>query len=73
MIIARTRTESILDRSSPYNIIDTSTDDGEGDSSASSVTSATDIYMDAMDILDDERSGGKMPSFNDSNDDFLFS
>ena len=82
-MVARTRTESVIDRSSPYNIIETSTDD-EGDemhltsaedsqtlpsnasqgsgqqvaaSPPSSDTSGTDVYMDAMDILDDGQSG----------------
>ncbi|CAM4901799.1 unnamed protein product [Rotaria socialis] len=87
VMIARTRTESVIDRSSPYNIIDTSTDadEDEGDdthmkpidhdeilineqdnevdqklldnhlSPSSSLTSGTDVYMDAVEILSDEQ------------------
>jgi hypothetical protein len=88
MMIARTRTESVIDRSSPYNIIETSQDDNDDDddtnempwksidtsndtvdptndvveqketiSPSSSMTSATDVYMDAVDMIDDEQSG----------------
>lgn len=73
VIIARTRTESIIDRSSPYNIIETSTDEeekqqmdlskgievslGENQSPGSSMTSGTDVYMDAVDALDEENPG----------------
>lgn len=92
VLIARTHTESVIDRSSPYNIIETSTDmdddDDENDdenktndnnddnetnnnyntddhdevlmkekdntlSPSSSLTSGTDVYMDAVDILND--------------------
>jgi hypothetical protein len=92
VLIARTRTESVIDRSSPYNIIETSTDmdvdddeclksiddndevimqEQENDielknqenslSPSSSLTSGTDVYMDAVEILNDEKSGRKFP------------
>ncbi len=78
VIIARTRQESVIDRSSPYSIIETSTDDEDDDiplkpsedtdeamiteqpetiSPSSSITSATEVYMDAIDIVNDEQSG----------------
>ena len=82
VLIARTRTESVIDRSSPYNIIETSTDEEDNDnesktsvqsdenndqnmiterketiSPSSSITSTADVYMDAVDILEDEQSG----------------
>lgn len=98
VLIARTRTQSVIDRSSPYNVIETSTDvedgidddddddtymksinDEEDDevmitepvqtedakyaettlSPSSSLTSGTDVYMDAVDILSDERQNDK--------------
>jgi hypothetical protein len=80
VLIARTHTESVIDRSSPYNIIETSTDEddditsksfedndevmiteqNETISPRSSGTSGTDVYMDAIDILDDEQSDGSL-------------
>ncbi|CAF1205432.1 unnamed protein product [Rotaria sordida] len=85
VLIARTHTESVIDRSSPYNIIETDTDDDDGNlnfktiednnetiipeqddeqneiiSSASSVTSTTDVYMDAVEILNDEQPNGSL-------------
>ncbi len=70
ILIARTHTESVIDRSSPYNIIETSTDEdeeimvtkqNETISPSSSITSGTDIYMDAVDMLnDDSRSNGSL-------------
>ena len=93
VLVARTRTESVIDRSSPYNIVDTSTeieddldyDDSDDDvllksvdddseqvalaeqmnddeqrraeqalSPSSSLTSGTDVYMDAIDIIHDD-------------------
>lgn len=65
VIIARTHTESVIDRSSPYNIIETSTDDDEivvterhnTMSPCSSETSGADVYMDAMEIINENRSG----------------
>ena len=97
VLIARTRTQSLIDRSSPYNVIETSTDvedgfdqddddtylksinDDEDDevmitepvqteetkyaettlSPSSSLTSGTDVYMDAVDILSDEQQNNK--------------
>ena len=93
VLIARTRTQSLIDRSSPYNVIETSTDvedeldddpylksiDDEDDevmitepvqideakyaettlSPSSSLTSGTDVYMDAVDILSDEQQNDK--------------
>ncbi|CAF2962673.1 unnamed protein product [Rotaria sp. Silwood2] len=90
VLIARTRTESVIDRSSPYNIIETSTDmDNDEDnahmkpidndevlineqdneieqknhdntlSPSSSLTSGTDVYMDAVEILSDEHVADK--------------
>ncbi|CAF1091445.1 unnamed protein product [Rotaria magnacalcarata] len=88
VLIARTHTESVIDRSSPYNIIETNThiDDDDDDtnlyfktiddsneimiteshdeekkdeiSPPSSIVSTTDIYMDAVEILNDEQSNG---------------
>ena len=55
--VARTRTESVIDRSSPYNIIDTTAENDESVSPSSSLTSTTDVYMDAIDVLHDEQSG----------------
>ena len=77
VLVARTHTESVIDRSSPYNIIETSTDmdddddeegkeDDENDevllkekentlSPSSSLTSGTDVYMDAVDVLNEEQ------------------
>ncbi|CAF1043202.1 unnamed protein product [Adineta steineri] len=80
VLIARTRTESVIDRSSPYNIIETSTDEDDNEdesnqsiksfdqqndnriseqnetiSPSSSITSGTDIYMDAVDMLENEQ------------------
>ncbi|UJR21141.1 hypothetical protein I4U23_024240 [Adineta vaga] len=81
VLIARTRTESVIDRSSPYNIIETSTDEEEDDdddtesnksvkstennheqrmSPTSSITSGTDVYMDAIDDLKDNQSDGSL-------------
>jgi hypothetical protein len=80
VLFAHTRTESVVDRSSPYNIIETSTDEDddndnthlksiedndevmiteqqETNSPSSSLTSGTEVYMDAIDILNDEQSG----------------
>ena len=60
ILIARTHTESVIDRSSPYNIIETSTDEDdevmiteqtETISPSSSVTSTADVYMDAVDMI----------------------
>lgn len=94
ILVARTRTQSIIDRASPYNVIETSTDaddmdddiymrpiNDEGDddviisedpvpydeeklaattlSPSSSLTSGTDVYMDAVEILNDEISNEK--------------
>jgi hypothetical protein len=70
VLIARTHTESVIDRSSPYNIIETSTDmDDDQDeiiiketdntlSPSSSLTSGTDVYMDAVEILNDDTKSG---------------
>jgi hypothetical protein len=71
VLIARTHTESVIGRSSPYNIIETSTDmdDDEQDeiiiketdntlSPSSSLTSGTDVYMDAVEILSDDTKSG---------------
>lgn len=102
VLVARTRTQSLIDRASPYNVIETSTemeqeiddethlrpiqDDEEVDdvlmttdeeaplppstshptttastapeetiSPSSSLTSGTDVYMDAVDILNDDQ------------------
>jgi hypothetical protein len=100
VLIARTRTQSVIDRSSPYNIVETSTDIDDDDDSenndlngpsiadddddvlftepvqnieslcaqttmspSSSITSGTDVYMDAVDILSDEQSNGKSGRF----------
>jgi len=83
VLIARTHTESVIDRSSPYNIIETSTDEEDDDdnitstspndndevmlteqnetiSPSSSITSGTDVYMDAIDILNDQQSDGSL-------------
>lgn len=81
VLIARTHTQSVIDRSSPYNIIETSTemeDEEEMEentevllkeepnamSPSSSLTSGTDVYMDAVDILnddaDDQKSGRRI-------------
>ncbi|CAF3367028.1 unnamed protein product [Rotaria sp. Silwood1] len=97
VLIARTHMESVIDRSSPYNIIETSTDmdvddndvDNHDDnvhmkpidndeasineqdneieqknhdntlSPSSSLTSGTDVYMDAVEILGDEHPADK--------------
>ncbi|CAF3545141.1 unnamed protein product [Rotaria sordida] len=96
VLIARTHTESVIDRSSPYNIIETSTDMEDDDnenngednvhmkpidnneelineqdneieqknhnntgSPSSSLTSGTDVYMDAVEILSDEHPADK--------------
>ncbi len=70
ILIARTHTESVIDRSSPYNIIETSThededmmltEQNETCSQSPSATSGMDIYMDAVDIInDDGRSDGSL-------------
>jgi hypothetical protein len=80
VLIARTHTESVIDRSSPYNIIETSTDEedditskslddndevmlteqNETISPSSSITSGTDVYMDAIDALNDQQSDGSL-------------
>ena len=62
IIIARTRTEPVLDRSSPFNIIDTSSGEETNlekpnRSRSSSLNSTGDIYMDAVDVLDEEQTG----------------
>ena len=84
VLIAHTRTETIIDRSSPYNIIETTNDNDDEQSidndnvlineqeneiegkirhsnlsSTSSLTSGTDIYMDAVEILSDENQNDK--------------
>ena len=60
MIIARTHTESVVDRSSPYNIIETSfnEDIDETISPSTSAHSETDVYMDAVDVIIDHQSDG---------------
>lgn len=67
MIIARTHTESVVDRSSPYNIIETSlnddtdelsTEQNETISPSTSDNSETDVYMDAVDVIIDGQSDG---------------
>jgi hypothetical protein len=89
VLIARTRTESVNGRASPYNIIETSTEEADDDdhqeksvdddevilneeengieqklaentlSPSSSLTSGTDVYMDAVEILNDEHPDNK--------------
>lgn len=97
VLVARTRTQSIIDRSSPYNVIETSNEDEQIDenvylrpindeqideqideqlennendrsnlSHSSSLTSGTDVFMDAVDILHDDdfnESSGKSNQF----------
>ncbi|CAF3124404.1 unnamed protein product [Rotaria socialis] len=95
VLIARTHTESVIDRSSPYNIIETNIriDDDDDDetnlyfktiddsneimitepqndekkdeiSPPSSTVSTTDVYMDAVEILNDEQSNGLSAPIN---------
>lgn len=65
VIIARTHTESVVDRSSPYNIIETSLnedvdDQNETISPSTSIHSETDVYMDAVDVIIDHQSDGSV-------------
>ena len=54
VLIARTRTESVIDRSSPYNIIETSTDEEDNDDDTESTRSAKSLEIDHESILNEQ-------------------
>lgn len=55
VLIARTRTESVIDRSSPYNIIETSTDEEDNDDDTESTRSAKSLEIDHESILNEQQ------------------
>ncbi|CAF1687244.1 unnamed protein product, partial [Adineta ricciae] len=55
VLIARTRTESVIDRSSPYNIIETSTDEEDNDDDTESTRSAKSLEIDHESILNEQK------------------